>query len=114
MAAMQTLEEVGRELLEDIAAGRIEGGSYGRMMEWIARLAANDLIPPFERQWAFLDHLRTHSPLRDLPFVLMSTNERLARTLADREEPDIEVVGRPFEFPVLLDAVRRAIGGAAA
>lgn len=73
-----------------------------------------DLIPPFERQWAFLDHLRTHSPLRGLPFVLMSTNECLARSLASRNEPVIEVVGRPFEFPVLLEAVRRAIDEAAA
>jgi DNA-binding NtrC family response regulator len=73
-----------------------------------------DLIPPFERQWAFLDHLRAHSPLRGLPFILMSTNERLARTLAGRDESIIEVVGRPFEFPVLLEAVRRAIGEAAA
>ena len=45
---MQTLEEVGRELLEDIGAGRIEGGSYERMIEWIARLAANELSDPGE------------------------------------------------------------------
>jgi len=73
-----------------------------------------DLIPPFERQWAFLDHLRAHSALKDLPFILMSTNERLARSLASRDEQVIEVVGRPFEFPLLLDAVKRAIGQAAA
>ena len=72
-----------------------------------------DLIPPFERQWAFLDHLRTHSALKNLPFVLMSTNERLARSLASRDEQVIEVVGRPFEFPLLLDAVKRALGQAA-
>ncbi|HEU4531626.1 MAG TPA: hypothetical protein VFR59_10595 [Steroidobacteraceae bacterium] len=58
---MQTLEEVGRELLEDIGAGRIEGGSYERMIEWIARLAANELIPPFDYV-SLLESLEKYGP----------------------------------------------------
>ena len=58
---MQTLEEVGRELLEDIGAWRIEGGSYERMIEWIARLAANELIPPFDYV-SLLESLEKYGP----------------------------------------------------
>ncbi len=66
-----------------------------------------DLIPPYDRQWAFLDHIRTSSALSGLPFVLTSTNATAARELAQRSEKVIEVVGRPFEFDEVLAAIRR-------
>ncbi len=66
-----------------------------------------DLIPPYDRQWAFLDLLRTSSPLKDLPFVLTSTNAKAARELAERSDTVIEIVGRPFEFDEVLAAIRR-------
>ena len=69
-----------------------------------------DLVPPYDTQWAFLDHLRQVSPLREVPFVLTSTNARMARELSGRSERVIEVLGRPFEMDELLEAVRRAIG----
>lgn len=67
-----------------------------------------DLVPPYDVQWAFLDQLRTVSPLRGIPFVLTSTNAAMARQLAGRTEQVIEVLGRPFDMDELLDAVRRA------
>ena len=67
-----------------------------------------DLVPPYDSQWAFLDHLRQVSPLRDIPFVLTSTNAKMARELAGRSERVIEVLGRPFDMDELLAAVRRA------
>lgn len=69
-----------------------------------------DLIPPYDTQWAFLDHLRQASPLRGIPFVITSTNARMARELASRDEPVVEVLGRPFDMDELLAAVRRATG----
>ncbi len=68
-----------------------------------------DLVPPYDRQWAFLDHLRNTSPFRDIPFVLTSTNAKMARELAERTEPVIEIVGRPFELDEVVAAVRRAV-----
>ena len=67
-----------------------------------------DLVPPYDTQWAFLDHLRQVSPLREIPFVLTSTNAKMARELAGRSERVIEVLGRPFDMDELLAAVRRA------
>lgn len=68
-----------------------------------------DLVPPYERQWAFLDHLRSNSPLSGRPFVLTSTNARMARELAGRSEPVLEVLGRPFDFEELPQLVREAL-----
>ena len=68
-----------------------------------------DLVPPYGQQWAFLDHLRSTSPLSGRPFVLTSTNARMARELAGRSEPVLEVLGRPFDFEELLHSVRRVL-----
>ena len=68
-----------------------------------------DLVPPYDAQWAFLDHLREVSPLRQIPFVITSTNAKMARELAGRSERVIEVLGRPFDMDELLVAVRRAV-----
>lgn len=69
-----------------------------------------DLMPPYEQQWRFLDHLRVTSPLKDIPFVVTSTNAKAAREIAARDEPVIEILGRPFDLDELLAAVRRVIG----
>jgi CheY-like chemotaxis protein len=67
-----------------------------------------DLIPPYDRQWRFLDHLRQTSPLKEIPFVISSSNAAATKELAERDEQVIEVLGRPFEFDALVAAVRRA------
>lgn len=67
-----------------------------------------DLIPPYDRQWQFLDHLRQTSPLNRIPFVITCSNAKAARELTGRNEAVCEVLGRPFEVAALIDAVRRA------
>lgn len=69
-----------------------------------------DLIPPYDGQWRFLVHLRETSPLKGIPFVLTSSNARATRELVGTDEQIIEVLGRPFEFDALVDAVKRAAG----
>jgi DNA-binding NtrC family response regulator len=69
-----------------------------------------DLIPPYDRHWAFVDHMRGVSPLKGVPFILTSTNAGMARQLAGRTEPVIEVLGRPFDLEEIVDAVKRTVG----
>ena len=51
------------------------------------------------------------TPLKDIPFVVTSTNARAATELAGRREPVIEILGRPFDLDELLAAVKRAAAG---
>lgn len=67
-----------------------------------------DLIPPYDRQWQFLDHLRHTSPLHGIPFVITCSNAKAARELTGRDEQVYEVLGRPYDVAALIDAVRRA------
>jgi CheY-like chemotaxis protein len=69
-----------------------------------------DVVPPYDRQWRFLDHLRQTTALKPIPFVLTSSNAAATRELAGTDEQIIEVLGRPFEFDALVDAVKRAAG----
>jgi CheY-like chemotaxis protein len=69
-----------------------------------------DLIPPYDRQWRFLEHLRSTSPLKSMPFVLTSSNAKATGELAGTDEQIIEILGRPFEFDALVEAVRKATG----
>ena len=69
-----------------------------------------DVVPPYDRQWRFLDHLRQTSPLKAIPLVLTSSNVAATRELAGTDEQIIEVLGRPFEFDALVEAVKRANG----
>jgi CheY-like chemotaxis protein len=73
-----------------------------------------DLIPPYDRHFAFVNYLRTVSPLRGIPFILTSTNAAMARQLGAHSEPVTEILGRPFELDDILEAVRRAVGDPAA
>jgi len=47
-----------------------------------------------------------------MPFVLTSSNAAATKELAGTDEGIIEVLGRPFEFDALVEAVRRATDGA--
>lgn len=72
-----------------------------------------DVVPPYDRQWRFLVHLRQTSPLNAIPFVLTSSNSAATRDLAETDEQIIEVLGRPFEFDSLVEAVKRAADSSA-
>ena len=67
-----------------------------------------DLVPPYDRQWQFLDHLRQTSPLNRIPFVITCSNEKAARELTRPDEQVYEVLGRPFEIEALIAVVRQA------
>jgi CheY-like chemotaxis protein len=92
--------------IADLRRGKLDLQAFVRQNR--PAVVVYDLVPPYDSQWAFLDHLRQVSPLRDIPFVLTSTNARMARELAGRTEQVIEILGRPFEVDELLAAVRRA------
>jgi CheY-like chemotaxis protein len=67
-----------------------------------------DLVPPYDRNWAFLDHLRTDPLFEGRKFVMTSTNAKQAEAVAGRAEEVYEIVGKPFDLDMLVAAVREA------
>ena len=66
-----------------------------------------DLVPPYDRGWRFLEHLRETS-MRGRRFVITSTNPKRATELANTSEDIYEILGKPYDIDLIVDAVREA------
>ena len=67
-----------------------------------------DLAPPYDRNWAFLQHLRS-TALSGYRFVLTTTNRRYVEGLVGRDERVYEVVGKAEDLDAIVQAVREAV-----
>ena len=66
-----------------------------------------DIAPPYERNWAYLQHLRT-TVLKDYQFVLTSVNVKHVERLAGVDERVYEVVGTPHDLDQIARATKEA------
>ena len=89
--------------IDEIRRGRLDLVNFVRQHD--PRVIVYDLVPPYDRSWNYLYHLRDSEPLRGRRFVLTSVNADRAREVVGNAEMVYEVVGKPFD----LDAVVRAI-----
>ncbi len=69
-----------------------------------------DLVPPYDRSWLFLEHLRETTSMRGRRFVITSTNAARAREIIGTAEHVYEVIGKPFDLDQVVQAVKRAAG----
>lgn len=70
-----------------------------------------DLVPPYDRSWRFLEHLREGSNMAGRKFIITSTNAARAREIIGSAEHVYEIVGKPYDIDEIVNAVRRAVGG---
>ena len=68
-----------------------------------------DIPPPYDRQWAFLNHMRRLPFLRDIPFVLTSTNAAKLRELVGTDEMIYEIIGKPYDLEQIVTAVKNSL-----
>ena len=67
-----------------------------------------DLVPPYDRSYRFVEHLREIEVLKGCQFVLTSTNPIRAHELAGTSEEVYEVVGKPYDLEQITRAVKEA------
>ena len=70
-----------------------------------------DIVPPYDVNWAFLNHLRDSEAMKGRSFVLTSTNAARVIELTHTCEQVHEVVGKPYDLDAVVDAVRQAARG---
>jgi CheY-like chemotaxis protein len=69
-----------------------------------------DLVPPYDRNWRFFEHLRSRPSMQGRHFIVTSTNATAARELSGGAGDIYEIIGKPFDLEALVDAVGRAAG----
>jgi DNA-binding response OmpR family regulator len=67
-----------------------------------------DLVPPYDRSWLFLEHLREGASMRDRRFVITSTNAARAKEIIGAVDHVYEVIGKPYDIDEVVTAVERA------
>jgi len=70
-----------------------------------------DLVPPYDRGWRFLDHLRHAPGMAGRIFIITSTNAQRVREIIGDTAQVYEIVGKPYDINQLAEVVRRAAGG---
>jgi len=73
-----------------------------------------DIAPPYERNWAFLQHLRQLPEIRDRRFVITSTHAARVQAMAGADEMVYEILGKPYDIEAIVSAVAEAARGAGA
>jgi DNA-binding NarL/FixJ family response regulator len=93
--------------VSDLRRGQFDFSGF--LAEHDPKVIIYDLIPPYDRSWMFFQHLRSMPTLAGRKFVLTSTNpERMCET-ADPGQPVYEIIGKPYDMGVIVQAVRRAL-----
>lgn len=69
-----------------------------------------DIPPPYDKQWQFLEHMRALPVLKDLPFVLTTTNAARLKEIVGTTTEVHEIVGKPYDLDHILQAVNQAAG----
>ena len=67
-----------------------------------------DLVPPYDRSYRFVEHLRKIGVMKGCQFVLTSTNLNRAHELSGTCEEVYEVVGKPYDLEQITRAVKEA------
>jgi hypothetical protein len=71
------------------------------------RVVVYDVVPPYERSWRFLEHLRTATSFAGRQFVLTSPNVAQVRRIVKVDEMLYEIVGGN-DIDGIVQAVREA------
>ena len=91
----------------DIRSGKLDLERFMRVHE--PDVILYDIAPPYDRNWEFLQHLRT-GVLRDYRLVLTTTNQVHVERLVPHGDARIyEVVGKADDLDAVIRAVKEAL-----
>ena len=72
-----------------------------------------DIAPPYDRNWNFFKMVRELRPLEQYPIVLTTTHKKHLDDLAGQETNAIEIIGKPYDMQMIVDAVVKGLGSRA-
>lgn len=72
------------------------------------RVIVYDVAPPYERNWNFMEHMRTSPGFEGRRFVLTSMNVNRLHDVVGRDESVYEIVGLENDLLAVVKAVKEA------
>ena len=74
------------------------------------KLVIYDVAPPYERNWRLFEHISRMPALKGIKFLITTTNVRQVRESAGQDREIYEIVGKPYDLGLIVEAVNQAIG----
>jgi CheY-like chemotaxis protein len=90
-----------------IRRGELEFGAY--LEEHDPKVIIYDVPPPYDRSWLMYRHLRAQPAANGRKFVVTSTNPARLQQIANPDQEVLEVIGKPYDLQVIVDAVKKAL-----
>lgn len=93
--------------VSDLKRGQLDFAGF--LSEHGPQVVIYDIPPPYDRSWLFFEHLRTLPSMKGRRFVLTSTNPQRVQQIAHPDQPIFEIIGKPYDLQMIVDAVRKAL-----
>ena len=92
--------------IHDLRTGALELAPF--IDQHQPKVIVYDLVMPYDRNWAFMTHVREHPTMQGRQFVISTPNLHAAQTAVGRDEQVHEVVSDK-DIDAIILAVREAL-----
>lgn len=69
-----------------------------------------DIAPPYDKNWREFLTTSSMPALKGINFIVTTTNARHVKAVAGVDQEVFEIVGKPYDLEILVQAVKDAIG----
>ena len=82
----------------------------GIMRQYQPRVIIYDIAPPYEKNWREFLTTSAMPAFKGIKFVLTTTNVKHVKEVAGQDREIFEIVGKPYDLDLLVNAVKDAAG----